>query len=71
MEEVVKLIMSWRHSSFSFHCGPGIRPGDEEVMENLARQMIQDSFSQMGVTYIQDKPKVGRISHQRPRKSEA
>ena len=36
-EEVVKLIMSWRHSGFNVHCGPRIQPGDDEAMEYLAR----------------------------------
>jgi hypothetical protein len=36
-EEVVKLIMSWRQSGFNVHCGPRIRPADDEAMENLAR----------------------------------
>jgi len=39
-EEVVKLIMSWRHSGFDVHCGPRIQPGDEEAMENPARYII-------------------------------
>jgi hypothetical protein len=45
-EEVVKLIMSWRHSGFNVHCGPRIQPGDEEAMENLARYVVRASFSQ-------------------------
>ena len=36
-QEVVKLIMSWRHPGFNAHCGPRIQPGDDEAMENLAR----------------------------------
>ena len=57
-EEVVKLIMSWRHSGFNVHCGPRIRPGDEEAMENLARYVIRASFSQERMTYIPDESKV-------------
>jgi Putative transposase len=39
-QEVVKLIMSWRHSGFNVHCGPRIQSGDEEAMENLARYIV-------------------------------
>ena len=54
-EEVVKFIMSWRHSlsactaqagGFNVHCGPRIQPDDEEAMENLARYVVRASFSQ-------------------------
>jgi hypothetical protein len=31
-EEVVKLILSWRHSGFNVHCGARIRPKDDEAM---------------------------------------
>jgi hypothetical protein len=36
-EEVVNLIMSWRHSGFNVHCGHRIQPGDEEAKGKLAR----------------------------------
>ena len=58
MEEVVKLIMSWRHSGFNIHCGPRIQPGDDEAMENLARYVVRASFSQERMTYIPDESKV-------------
>ena len=57
-EEVVKLIMSWRHSGFNVHCGPRIQPGDEEAMENLARYVVRASFSQERMTYIPEESKV-------------
>ena len=57
-EEVVKLIMSWRHSGFNVHCGPRIQPGDEEAMENLARSVVRASFSQERMTYIPEESKV-------------
>ncbi len=53
-EEVVKLIMSWRHSGFNVYCGPRIQPGDEEAMENLARHVVRASFSQERMTYLPD-----------------
>jgi hypothetical protein len=58
MEEVPKLILSWRHSGFNVHCGPRIHPGDEEAMENLARYVVRASFSQERMTYIPDESKV-------------
>jgi len=66
-EEVVKLIMSWRHSlsactaqagGFNVHCGPRIQPDDEEAMENLARYVVRASFSQERMTYITEEAKV-------------
>ncbi len=57
-EEVVKLIMSWRHSGFNVHCGPRIQPGDEEAMENLARYVVRASFSQERMTYLPDESQV-------------
>ena len=57
-EEVVKLIMSWRHSGFNVDCGPRIQPGDEEAMENLARYVVRASFSQERMTYLPDESQV-------------
>ncbi|MBN1106677.1 MAG: transposase [Deltaproteobacteria bacterium] len=56
--KVVKLILSWRHSGFSVHCGPRIRSCDEEVLENIARYIIRASFSQERMTYIPDESRV-------------
>jgi len=36
-EDLVDMIMKWRHSGFNVFCGPRIQPGDQESMENLAR----------------------------------
>ena len=57
-EEVVKLILSWRHSGFKVRCDPRIQPGDEKMMENLARYVVRESFSRERVTYLLDEPKV-------------
>jgi hypothetical protein len=57
-EEVVKLILSWRHSGFNVHCGPRIQPGDENAMENLARYIVRASFSQERMIYAPDQSKV-------------
>jgi Putative transposase len=57
-EEVIKLIMSWRHSGFSVHCGPRIQPGDDEALEDLARYIILISFSQERMTCVPDESRV-------------
>ncbi len=31
-QELVDMLMSWRHSGFNVHCGQRIQPGDEEAM---------------------------------------
>jgi hypothetical protein len=36
-QDLVNMLMSWRHSGFNVFCGPRIQPGEEEAMENLAR----------------------------------
>jgi len=51
-QELVDMLMSWRHSGFNVHCGQRIQPGDEKAMENLARYIIRASFSQERMTYL-------------------
>jgi hypothetical protein len=36
-EDLVDMLMKWRHSGFNVFCGSRIQPGHEEAMENLAR----------------------------------
>jgi len=57
-EDLVDMIMKWRHSGFNVFCGPRIQPGDQESMENLARYIIRASFSQERMTYIPEESKV-------------
>jgi len=57
-EELVNILMSWRHSGFNVFSGPRIRPGDEGAMENLARYIIRASFSQERMTYIPEECRV-------------
>jgi len=57
-EDMVDMLLSWRHSGFNVHCGQGIQPGDEQAMENLARYIIRASFSQERMTYIPEESKV-------------
>jgi hypothetical protein len=49
-EDLVDMMMGWRHSGFNVYCGPRIQPGEEEAMENLARYIIRASFSQDRMT---------------------
>ena len=57
-QDLVNVLMSWRHSSFNVFCGPRIQPGEQEAMENLARYIIRASFSQERMTYIPEESKV-------------
>ncbi len=40
-EDLVAMVMKWRHSGFNVFCGERIQPGDEEAMENLARYIVR------------------------------
>jgi len=57
-EDLIDMLMKWRHSGFNVFCGPRIQPGDEDAMENLARYIIRASFSQERMTYIPEESKV-------------
>ncbi len=57
-EDLIRMLMSWRHSGFNVFSGPRIQPGDEEAMENLARYIIRASFSQERMTYFSEESKV-------------
>jgi len=57
-EELIDMLMTWRHSGFNVFCGPRIQPGEQQSMENLARYIIRASFSQERMTYIPEEPKV-------------
>ncbi len=43
---VIENMMNWRHSGFRVYCGGAIWPRNEAGLENLARYIIRDSFSQ-------------------------
>jgi hypothetical protein len=47
-QDLVGMLMSWRHSGFNVFRGPRIQPGDEKAMENLARYIIRASFLRRG-----------------------
>ncbi len=57
-QELVDMLMTWRHSGFNVFCGPRIQPGEEEANENLARYIIRASFSQERMTYIPEESRV-------------
>jgi len=57
-ENLVNMLLAWRHSGFNVFCGPRIHPIEEEAMENLARYIIRASFSQERMTYIPEESKV-------------
>jgi hypothetical protein len=57
-QELVDMLMTWRHSGFNVFSGPRIQPGEEEAMENLARYIIRASFSQERMTYFPEVSKV-------------
>ena len=58
MEDLIAMMMGWRHSEFNVYSGPRVQPGDERAMENLARYIIRASFSQERMTYIPEESKV-------------
>jgi len=57
-QDLINMLMSWRHSGFNVFCGPRIQPGEEKAMENLARYVIRASFSQERMTYSPQDSKV-------------
>ena len=64
-QDLVNMLLSWRHSGFNVFCGPSIQPGDQQAMENLARYIIRASFSQERMTYIPEESKVSYQSKDR------
>ena len=57
-EDLVDMLMKWRHSGYNVHCGLRIQPGDEQAMENLARYIVGSSFSKERMSYIPEESKV-------------
>jgi hypothetical protein len=45
-EDLIAMLIGWRHSGFNVFCGTRIYPGKEEAMENLSRCIIRTSFSE-------------------------
>jgi len=45
-EDLVDMLMKWRHSGVYVFCDPRIQPSEEEAMENSARYTIHAFFSQ-------------------------
>jgi Putative transposase len=57
-EEVVKLILSWRHSGFNVHAGSSVQLRDQETMGNLARYIIRALFFQERMACLPDESKL-------------
>ena len=57
-EELVGMLMTWRHSWFNVFCGSRIYPRDETAMENLDRYIIRASFSQERMRYAEEESQV-------------
>jgi hypothetical protein len=57
-EDLMDMMIGWRHSGFIVYCGPRIQPGDEEAFENLALYIIRASFSDERMAYILEESKV-------------
>lgn len=57
-EDLVNMLMNWCHSGFNVFYGARIYPSEEEVMENLSRNIIRASFSQERMTYVSEDSRV-------------
>ena len=63
-EDLVNMLMSWRHSDFNVFCGPRINPCDKELWKTRPaelvrlRRIIRASFSQERMTYVPEESKV-------------
>jgi hypothetical protein len=57
-EDLVSMLLSWRHSGFNVFYGSSILPRHEKSMENLARYIIRASFSQERMTYVRQQSEV-------------
>jgi len=57
-QDLIDMLMTWRHSGFNVFCVPRIYPREEKAMENLARYIIRASFSQERMTYVKEESKV-------------
>jgi len=57
-EDLVAMVMKWRHSGSNVFCGDRIQPGDEKAMENLARYIVHASVFQERMSHIPEKSKV-------------
>ena len=51
-DAIIENMLSWRHSGFHVYLGPTIWSDDEEGLENLARYIIRECFSQQRMVYI-------------------
>lgn len=57
-QDLINMLVSWRHSGFNVFCGRRLHSREENAMENLARCILGASFSQERMTYIQEEAEV-------------
>ena len=57
-QDLINMVVSWRHSGFNVFCGPRLHPAEEDAIENLARYILRASFSQERMTYLAEKSMV-------------
>ncbi len=50
-DEIINLLMSWRHSGFSVHNGVRVKRDDEQGRENIGQYIIRNTFSIEKLTY--------------------
>ena len=50
-EQIVELLLSWRHPGFSVYQGQPVSPEDTEARERLARYILHAPFSQERISY--------------------
>jgi Putative transposase len=52
--DLVRMLISWRHSGFNVFSGPRIYPREETATESLARYIIRAFFSQERMSYVEE-----------------
>lgn len=52
-EDIVDMLMKWRHSGFNVFCGPKILPGEEKAMKNKRRtSMFWSLMKNLSFCYV-------------------
>ena len=71
-KKMIAKLSTWRHSGFHVFCGNSISTNDDTALENMACYIIQTSFSQERMQYLDHEGKVvytskdGRIKQELP-----
>ncbi len=53
-DEIINLLMSWRHSGFSAHNEVRVSRDDEDGREKIGQYIIRNTFSEDKLTYNED-----------------